>query len=40
MELKFKYDKMEEELDIIKEKIRSLPVTIEPVNYWENTLIG
>jgi hypothetical protein len=25
-----------EELDLIKEKIRSLPVTTIPVNYWEN----
>ena len=27
---------MEEELDIIKEKIRSLPITTIPVNYWED----
>ena len=27
---------MEEELDIIKEKINSLPVTTMPVNYWED----
>jgi hypothetical protein len=25
-----------EELDVIKEKIKSLPVTVIPVNYWEN----
>lgn len=27
---------MEKELDIIKEKIKSLPVTVIPVNYWED----
>ena len=27
---------MEKELDLIKEKIISLPVTTIPVNYWEN----
>jgi hypothetical protein len=27
---------MEEELNIIKEKINSLPVTTIPVNYWED----
>ena len=25
-----------EELDIIKDKIKSLPVTFIPVNYWED----
>jgi hypothetical protein len=27
---------MEEELDIIKDKINSLPVTVIPVNHWED----
>lgn len=27
---------MEKELDIIREKIYSLPVTIIPINHWED----
>lgn len=25
-----------EELDVIKEKIKSLPITVLPVNHWED----